>query len=639
MRTFEQRKEARRVQLGQEIQKAREALVVAGNRMAEQKYRGAILLSEDQARVADNLLGEIYRLVASNGVIELSSLISRYERDGARLYAPEELSRSVSDLARVKDAINRGEFLFATELAAAARANIELMAQRISGRAVEDIRSARAALREATSERTQRYNAEALSQVAVLIEDAEVALREDALKLAVEKANEATKLANDAADQAAKAAAEDAVDSAVAQIERSERAGATLYAGRDMESAKKLIDSAESLLGIGDYAQAEASALSSNERATQAFYGKVNAAEAAIADAKAVGGWDYDNGNLSRASADVRLARRALEAGEFDRSAELADSSRARAASVAEASKKNNYRQAVRRIQRNLEEGRQQGINYFQVGDSIEVRERLSQIQNEWSVDNYDYIIAELMKLEGDLRGTLERTDDVVELVARQQSARLERFVEAGAIDYAGNLVGDARQSLKVALLDYKDGYYKSAHSQLDRAIRNINEIEARANRESYTESVRGLFEDFITAQDRFRNVLSLGPTEMKALASGSNARGKMLSIAGPYTANSFRAEIERLYSKALLIKAPAGMERVHESVVGAFNDARLAALMFEKFVILNEVTTAEGERLIDTSYATINRANAAVQDLQRDFFSTEVGFRLVQADSALLSQ
>ncbi|MCB2155736.1 hypothetical protein KQI84_12700 [bacterium] len=633
---FESGKEARRVQLGQELEAARENLIVADNRQREQKYRGAILLAEEQSRVADRILGEVYHLVANNAVIELSNMISRYERDGAREYASEELQRSNRDLARVKDAINKGDYLPATELAAAARANIELMAQRISGRAVEDIRGAREAAERAMSDKTRKYAAELLVQVNELIQNAEVELQNGRLKLAVETANQAIEMARQAEVKANRMAAEDALAAARERIERAQKAGAALYAGRDMENSKKLIDSARGLYDNGDYEKAESQALSSAERAEQALYKKINDAEAAIADAKAVGGWEYDNQTLARASANVRISRDKIDQGYYTDSARLADSAETTATAVAKSAKRSNFREAVSRMRENLMEGQQQGINYFQVQDSVEVRRRLAALENEFSVDRYDYVMAEMAKLEGKLRQTLDHTDDLVDKVAEQQTARLNFLVQEGAADYAADLISDARGNLKYAQLDFNKGLYKSAHSSLESAIKQIDEIESRYNQEHYSDSILGIFEAYGRAQHQFSNVLSLGPNEMKALAFGSFSRGNVVAIAGSYTPSDFRAAVEQLYSIVLQMEYPADMEAAHKEVITALNEGRIAAIHFEKLVILNEASNDEGARLIDQAYARINSSNQIIAELKRQFFSDEVRFRLVQSGVTL---
>lgn len=634
MKPFEDSKAVRRVQIGEEIASAQRELQEATRRIEDRQYRQAILIAKDQSDVANNLLGELYYTVANNAVIELSNLISRYVRDGAGIYAADELARSVEDLEAVKESINQNEYLKAVEIAGAARANIELMARRISGRAVDDIRAARQALADVSSEKVRRYRAEMLEEVRALIEEAERELQAGRLKLAVETANRATQTANTAQQESNRLSAGDAIQEAVTKLERSQNAGANLYAGREMESARKLFDSAKSLFSGADYEKAEELARSASERADQAFYKKIDEGEAAIADAKAVGGWEYDNSTLSKASADVRNARQALESGQFDLSSELAERAQSRAQSVASATKRHNYTQAVQRIRGNLEEGRQQGINYFQVQDSIGIRQRLAELENEWTLDRYDYVMSELMKLEGRLRQTLQSTGEVVTVVAEQQEERLNGLVGEGAADYAADLIQRAQDNLKYALIDYRKGQYKSAHSALDQAITDINEIQRRHDQEAYVDEVQDVLQGYSEAQHQFRNVLSLDPAELKALASGRNMRGNTVAIAGQATPGDFREDVERLYSTVLRITPPEGLEKIHESLIQAFNEGRIAAIHFERLIILNEASSEEVDRLINTAYSKINSSNKMIGELQRKFFADEVRMRLVSAEA-----
>src|SRR5690606_22022250 len=99
-----------------------------------------------------------------------------------------------------------------------------------------------------------------------------------------------------------------------------------------------------------------------------------------------------------------------------------------------------------------------------------------------------------LLKLEGKLRSTLDTTGDIVELVATQQSKRLDRLVDAGAVDFSADLIDRARNNLKYALIDYQKGQYKSAHSSLNAAINDINEIQRRFDQENYFETLEEIF-------------------------------------------------------------------------------------------------------------------------------------------------
>ncbi|MEQ8822690.1 MAG: hypothetical protein RLY93_20830 [Sumerlaeia bacterium] len=633
MSSFDQAKEARTVQLGEEIEQSRQNLRVAAQRQRSGRFKSAIELSEQQARIADRLLGEVYRLVAQNAAMELANLISRYERDGARQYAEEELERSKRDLQRVKDAINRGDFLLATELASAARANVELTAQRISGRAVESIQQARAAAQGARNAKTERFSQSQLNQVADLIAQAERDLKDNRLKSAVETANQATQLARQAEATANRLAAEEAIEEAGSKIARAEAAGAALYAGPQIEAARNLLSSAQRLSSAGEFLQAEEQASASAERADQGFYRLVDEADAFIADAKAVGGWDYKTDQLAQASALTRQSREQLQAGQFEEAISKARKAQSLARDVAGSTKNYNFEEAVERIRKNLDEGEDQGINYFQVGESIDVRQRLVELQNRYDLEVYEEVMAAMQELEADLRRTLDSTDQVVETVATQQGQRLDFLIERGARNFADDLARAARRNLRLAREDYAKGLYKPAHSALDLAIDQINEIEARFLQEMYSRRMNELYREYAQAQAGFKNVLQLGPTEMKELAFGSYARGNAVAIASQLTPNEFRAQVELIYSKAAQIEPPAGLETFHEESVRALNLGRIAAIHFEKLIILDVASGREAERLIDVAYARINESNAIIADLKRDFFDDEVRFRLVTAD------
>jgi len=630
MQPFIERKQMLRRTLGTEIDQTRDRIRDAESRMDQNQFRTSIELAREQERNSEDILNRIYEVVSGNAVIELSNLISLYEREGARVYAPSELERSRSDLNAVKAARDREDYIEASTIAAQSRANIELMAQRISGRAVEDIAEARSLFEDVNDARTEKYSADLLRQVKELLNQAEAELQQEKLKIALELADQANALSRQALEQANRMSAEDAIENASTKINRANSAEASLYAGRLMEQARQLFGQANQLQSNANYVEAENLANSASVRAEQALYKRINDAETAIADAKAVGGWEYKNSDLSQASSNARIAREMLEQGLYDESAELARKAESKAESVASSTRRNNYHEAVNRIQDNLNVGTAQGINYFQFGDSVEVRRELSAIQDDWKLDDYDLIMARLNNLERRLRGTLDTTDDVVTAVADQQQARLNQLVNFGANDFAGDLVVNANNNLKFARIDYENGLYKSAHSNLDDAIQTIDTIDLRYQQESYSDSVENIFSRYEQAQYKFRNILSLEPSEVKALAFGSYSRGNLVAIAGQSTPADFREDVEELYAETVSLSPPPNLVQTHESVVRAINEGRIASIRFEKFLILNEASVDEASRLIDTAYADINRSNQIVRDLRREFFDNEVEFRLV---------
>jgi hypothetical protein len=531
------------------------------------------------------------------------------------------------------------EYRRAVEKAAEARADVELMAQRLAGRATEELRDARGALDSAQGEKTRRYRAEMLMQVGQLIEDAEAHLQDKRLKLAVETARGARDLARQAENEANMLAATDQIAEATQAIERAQTARAELYAGREMEDSRKLLGSAQTLFASEDYVKAEELALSSSTRAQNALYKKIDEAESMIATARAVGGWEYDNNRLAAANTQVREARAAVESGAYSRGEALADSARSSARTLVTDARRNNFKDQMARIRRGLDEGTSQGINFFQPEESKAIRIRLAELQNEYSEENYERVMAQLVGLEGQLRETLNTTDVLVETVAEQQEQRLDRLVDQGAVQFAAVEVQRARDSLRYARLDYRRGLYKAAHSNLDSAIKVIDTIALRSSNEEYADQIEDLFRQYRDLQLAFSNILTMAPHELKELAIGTNGAAQSAAISAQITPMEFRAGVDKLYSQALVLKAPKGLERLHEAVISAFGEGRVGALNFEKLAILNRFGTSTAMALIDQAYMRMNESNRIVAQVQRQLITDEQSYRMLLNQAAGLVQ
>lgn len=614
---FETQKKARQAELGQTLSNLRRNLQDAFLDQEAQRFRASIQNAEQIKRTAEDVVAKVYHVVAHNTAIELANLISRYERDGAREYAPEELARSTAELEQVKRLTADGRFQDAVARAAESRANVELMAQRIAGRATVNLREARTALRDASSELTRRYRSEMLADVQRLIEEAEGDLRNQSLKGAVEKADAAISLAAQAKREASMSFSRETIDSAKRVIDRAQKAGAELYAGRELQDAKNLLGQAEARFAGEDFDVSGSLATSSQQRATEALYKKVIDAEAAFATARSVGGWDQSASRLGEAGAKIREARAEIDKDNFRLGAALADSAREIATAVANDAKESNFEQAAARVRRNLSAGTRQGINFFQPEESIDARTRLTALENKFTLSRYDEVMGDMARLEADLRTTLDTTDDLVAKVADQQTVRLNRLVEEGANLNGAPLVEEARRNLEYARLDFRRGLYKPAHSALNKAISIIDELELRGARESYMATVSELLARLRDSQARFSHVLGLNASQLRGLALGAGAP-RALSIGGRMNPSEFREEMERLYSETLALAPPRGYDGLNTVLTDAMNEARVSALQFERLNALNTASAAEVDRLITSAYNGINRANKLVLTVQQ---------------------
>ncbi len=634
---FENQKQSRKAQLGKQLEACSDNLGAAELRKNQGNYRGSIVLAGEVYQLSESTLSEIYHTVAHNASIELAKLISRYERDGARVYAPEELARATGKLEQVKGSVAQRAYQKAVEQSAEARAEVELLAQRIAGRATEDLRESRAALEAATTENTRRFRAAELDKAAKLIEEASVDLQGDRLKLALEKAAAASATAKTAEMESNRLSADENMAKATKALDEAQQSGAGVNAGRDVEDARRLLGSAKSLYANQDYARADELARSSVKSSNDALYSKINRAEEEIATATAVGGWENNKSSLASANDKVRQARQKLEAKEYGSSASLADSASSQARAVAKSSKRKNFNSRVSGIKENLNEGTEQGINFFQTDESINARREVAALRNEYSSDDYERVMAEIGKLESDLRETLEKTPEVVEEAADGLEGRLDKLVEDGSESFAASEIKDARDSVRFARLDYRRGNYRGAHANLTKAARLTKLTEFRRDHTAYSAEVEKLFAEYKALQLQFANVLTLDPKELKELAVGTNGAAQSASISSQINPNHFREKLDELYSRAQLLKAPVGMDRVHEIVVASFAEGRLAATYFERLSILNRMAVDDAHGTIDQAYYRINLSNQMVADVQRQLNYDQTRFRLARIGQSAL--
>lgn len=635
---FENQKKTRQVELGKQLEDASNALIVADQRKNQSNFRGAIVLAGDVRKLSDNTLSEIYHTVAHNASIELAKLISRYEREGARQYAPDELARATSKLEDVKGSTASREYQRAVAQSAEARADVELMAQRIAGRANEDILEARKALESASSERTRRFRPNELAQVAALIGEASADLQADRLKPALEKASSATTLARTAETEAAMLSAQEGIAKATAGLTRAQSAGAESYAGREMEDARRLLGSSRALFASGDFVKADELAASSITRSQNALYKNIDEADREIATATAVGGWNSKSGKLASANNKARQARALLDQGEYAKSSKLAASAESTARGVSKSAKRANFNDRVDVVKGSLSEGTEQGINFFQTDESIRARRGLTDLRNQYSSKEYDRVMKEIEGLEASLRETLSKTPEVVETAADNLDRRLTTLVDAGAASYAAPEIEEAKNGIRFARLDYRRGAYRSAHSNLTKAAKLTRLTEFRKAHTEYSADLRGMFEEYRALQLKFQNVLTLDPTELKALAVGTNGAAQSVAISAQITPSQFRNAVEGLYARSLELKSPENMEDLHQLVVAAFAEGRLAAIYFERLSILNRMAVDEAHRVIDQGYYRMNNSNRMVTDIQNQLIYDEVRFRLARVNSAAIT-
>jgi hypothetical protein len=632
---MDEAREAARIQIGADLSQTADEIERARGAVSSREYSRAIISAQEQETRADAILNRTYQVIANNAVIQLAGLISAYERDGAAIYSPEEHRRANEGLASVRAAIAQENFQQAVVLAGNTRADIDLMGQAVANKAVVSIRETRAIFNSILGSRFASAEAQArLAEADQLILAAEQDLQANRLKGAIEGAERGLRVARQAQAIGEKAIAEEVLGRVTTQMNRAVAAGAERSAGDQLERARTLNARAQEFYAAGAYAEAGQLGAEALDQAEAALYFRINNAESAIAEAQSLGAWDNDARQLSRAVVQVREARELMEEDRFTQAGQLADSANARASRLVNSTKRSNFRDARGTVLSDMQRGRNEGLTQFQAEDAIGVRRQIADLDNNFTPAEYERIMADVTTAKARLRVAIETTDEIVNAVLSYQTNRLDQLVAHGANDLNPHLVRDAREFLKFSRIDYDAGKFAQSRRNLDKGFARINEIEHAIMVDSYGDEITSMFQRVAQAQQDFRFQLSLSPEVVKNLAFGTHARAANISVPGPLVARTYRDEIDRIYSEFIRIVPPPNFGHIHGMVHQVFDDLRVSAIAFDRFVILAAAPIEEGERLIDEAYTRLNRANRGMAEVNSRIFREALDVRLTTAEA-----
>ena len=626
---FEQNKNAMKSELDSILKNARLTLGIAKLRQEEGKYRKAIELAGEVKQSSEYVLNETYHVVAHNAIMELSEQITMRETDGAREYAPVELDRTRNLLDRAKELLEAGDYKESVRKAAETRAQLELTTQELAQKAVENMDKAKKQIASAPQYRTLQYKKEELQRAQSLLDEAEQALKNQNLKPAVEIALEAAKVAKEASDEAARLWCEQILEEAKASIAKAEEAGALTYAAEWIDEAKRFYSTANNLCESGNYMEGKDAALRAVQKAKDSLYKNVITAESAINEAKSYKGWEYRYSLLSQAIVDAKLARQAIEEGDYISSFSYAEKATLEARKVVRDSKKVAFHERVDDISQGMDQAMHSGANYFQSGEAKKIYRQLADVQEDFNVDNFDFIDTQMDKLHADLERLINATPEVLNQIIIRQRERLDAQNKTKAVDFASELLEEAGNNLRYARIDYDKGKYSQSYRDLRVAIKNLDEVEERLAMESYAMKAGNILEELNDALVKFRYVLDLGPKMLQRFTRGPTGEGQYISISGKMKPDKFRTVVTELFHKARQLEVPGRAEGVHKDLLDMLNDVRVSSIYFEKLIILDEFEAGSRRDIINRAFELIDLADQKRSKLQESFLNRDKKMRL----------
>ncbi|MCH8334073.1 lytic transglycosylase domain-containing protein, partial [Candidatus Sumerlaeota bacterium] len=292
------RRESLREELRARVLNANVELGVSTLKREDKVFHEAIEIARDIQEQAEEVTQETYRVVAENAIQGVGNELTRYERGGGREYAPEETSRAEAMLVQTRQLVEEGQYREASELAAATKAQVEILAQeleRVYQSKVEDAGKSRELAR---AYGAGTYEEDRLRQVDLLLREAEGRLDAEALDEAIQLAEEAALVAGDAGDEALRQWALDEIRRTDITLARALEAGADGYAPALVDEAINLRRSAENLIQAGNLVEGQSLASQAAQTIENALYAEVIQGEEEVALAMRYEGWKYETDRL-----------------------------------------------------------------------------------------------------------------------------------------------------------------------------------------------------------------------------------------------------------------------------------------------------------------------------------------------------
>ncbi len=606
------------------------------------KYRDAILLAEQVQSTAKTIQEETYRVAAHNAILEIQAQLTYLQTaQAAGLYAPRavELTQKLVDGAR--KTLERKEMKDAVDAAAEAKAQLEVLRQELGGKGAQTLAEAKAAIEKAIEDGASEYADVPLEEARANLEKA-LAMGDSAevnYKDIIESSAAALAAAKKAKEQANRRYSEVQLELADSKMQRAAQSHAELYASRVYKDAQDKFKAAQAMLDAKNYKEASRLAEASGQLSDEAAYERVILAENEIANGRNFNAWTYSPQRFAQAINAAKDARRMADQGEFDLARLHADSSALLAKQAADEAKRLDVSNRLEALSAGVQEGIKSGASNFQGAEVKQLIDQIVALEGSFEPGKYEAADEKLTEMEARLEEVLVSTPAVLERSVSQLEALRKAYMESRVdIDiFAGQQMEDSEKLLRYARLDFEKGKYHTSYTNLRKAMKILQEVGQILASSKYNETISGLFDDFIAAQEDFRDVLTLNKTMMIQLSiNTADGNPQAVILTGEQAPLKFRETIENLYRQALAIEPPKLKKNTHQSVVDLFTMARLSSMNFEKLLILDQYDRKTARDIISTAYDQIAAARQQQQLIEKTFREPGSDSRIVGTRKAI---
>lgn len=627
---LENSKRALQEELRTTLNNARLSLGTASLMRERQQYANAIETSVQVEQTAEHVQQQTYRVVAHNAILEIANELTRYEREGGRQFAPQEVDRTYALLENSKQLMRDEQYRQAVNRAADTKAQLSVLAQELGRVAVDRIERAQAAIASARENRAGDFESQALQQAGVALERARESLQAESLRQTIESAVQAENIANEAATRALSQWSREYMEAADTMIARARQAGAERYAAEELAEAIGLRTNLQQLYDQAAFAEAVDIGRQAVDAANNALYALINHAEDAIAGAREYGAWEVEPQRLTDAMVSLKYARQKLETGEYKEAELHAYNAINLGRKLQSEARRAGFESGMQRLEQRLRQAERDGTAFYQVRDITAILTEMNHLRREFNPNGYEDYTRRVQQLEAHLAAMVERTPDVLrELVIAMQD-RLTELEARGADQFQSDMVNEIEQKIKYAQIDYRAGKYLSSYTNARDAQRLLYELALHLDEREFDTEMHNILAAFTEELRNFSPVLNLGVPTVMQMVIGANGRSQALAIMQSSSPSELRANIAQLGSRVRNMKTPPTRENYRQEALELFSIARVAASNFEKMLILDQYSLPEARDIIQTAFAQMKQARKMQNDLMRTLQYPDVRFQPV---------
>ncbi len=618
VQAFEDSKQVFKEELNRRLNNARISLGLAANERGEQDFDLSIETAKRVGIEAEDVRQQTFRVVAHNAILDLSNMVSHYEREGGRRYARTELDKTINMLEECKNLLSVEQYREAVKRTSDTKAQLEVMVQELERVAESRILDATKALAQAKDDRAENFESSLYSQSLVSLEEAKLALEAEGMQLAIESAIQAETIAADASSGALRQWTEDLMRASDDYLAKARAADAARYAPEQFQKASDLRRNLQTLHDQSVFRDAIELGAQVVAESSDALYAKVIEAEDDIATARRYEGWEFERERLAEAIVSAKTSRDLMDKGEYNLSEQFAWNTIVIAQDVTKKAKRKGFEFRMNNLEARMEEARIKGAGYYQVGDLSNVLAEMNALRQSFSTDSYEDFAEKVERLDTQLTSLVEMTPDVLRdmvLVMGDQLAELER---RGAAEHMPAKVDEVERKIKYAQIDYKGEKYRPSFQNIKDAQAIMQEVAVNLDEREFDADLNDHLTEFGDELSKFGVILNMGPTVMSQLIVGTNGQAKATSILSASSPSDLRTRVTEIGAELTQMHPPDSRVSQWQVTVNMLSKAKTASANFEKLLILDQYSLQEAKEIVQTAYLQMFQAKAEQEEIQR---------------------